>query len=382
MKLRKRAVLLYSSFLHAFFRDCLCEERGLGIAVSRGLLPEARQSAGEVRRLALNRTAGGHRALNLLGEQAVDNDGRQGSDDHGGAHGPPVGGELALEEEHAQREGLHVGRGAHQHVGQQELIPSRQEHVDRDGHGRRTDERHDDQEERLPDIGAVDTGGLFHLLGDALEEAVIHHAGESQVDRRIRQDQGPVGIHHVQGGNGLNDRQQDRLNRNELTGGDQRTRALAALPVEAGDSKGEHHRADDRQDNGARADDHTVLEIQRHVVLIPGVYVVFKTPDLGQAERIGLEDFRIVLEGIHDHPEHRVEREDRISPQEYREQHGRKAVRLALLAISRILLGLAHTRSAPFLRANSGVSRSLNSQLSTRMMTRHSSTSTEAEVRP
>ena len=34
------------------------------------------------KRLALHCAAGGHRALNLLGEQAVDDDGRQGGNQH------------------------------------------------------------------------------------------------------------------------------------------------------------------------------------------------------------------------------------------------------------------------------------------------------------
>ena len=123
----------------------------------------------------LSLDSAGHEAvLDLLGEEDVDEQRREGGKHQGSADGTPFRRILAGEGLNADRQGPQFAF-RNKDVGKHQLVPALQEGIDANGGDSRFHQRQDDAPEDAPGSAAVDAGRFVQFPRD-----LVHEAGADQ----------------------------------------------------------------------------------------------------------------------------------------------------------------------------------------------------------
>src|SRR3989449_5971409 len=143
--------------------------------------------------LSLLNGARGDAANEMPLEDQIGGDHGQRRDQEAGHQRRVIGGEAALQLEHADGERLHVV-GLEYEEREQELVPGPEHVEDDERRDRRLRERDHDAQEDPVQAGAVDARGLHQLVGHRPEERTHQVDVEGQVQRRVQEDHGAVRV--------------------------------------------------------------------------------------------------------------------------------------------------------------------------------------------
>src|SRR5256712_1825632 len=287
-------------------------------------------------------------ALDRPQRQAADQEAlqEQGEEDVGDDRHDPHRGDLAPQDlvpaheaRHDDRQRAHIPAVEQQR--EHNLVPREDEREQRGDDQAWRNERQGDAPERPEDSRAIDHRGLLQLHRQVLKKPFEQPDDKRQVEDRVCQDQGPVGIQEVQHLEHQEQRQRRRYRREHARGQNREREVLAprAEPREGvGGRDAHHHGGHHRADRDDQAVPNTLYPTAAVGREAHGIHVVGEGERLRDEYRRISEKLLVALKRGQEHPRDRKQEDGEGRDEDHQGQQpatGRASPHVAIPALTR-----------------------------------------------